>query len=214
MSGKKKQSFLWSAIVVTIIILAAVVILAVVKRQPAEQVRTEHSESESVAEEAVDDNRPKVSLEDIVKKARTWRPAYTVWYGETAQDFTLTDIAGKEHKLSDYRGKNTIIIFWATWCAPCVQEVPHLISLRNSISEDKLAMLAISTENHQLVKKFADDRKLNYPVFAANIRTLPDPFNTVTYIPCSIFIDPQGKIKMAASGAISVGEIKAILEAE
>jgi peroxiredoxin len=215
MSKRQKEILAWLLLLVCVIILVTILVLAVVKKESAEPILTEypnqHSQSESVSEGSV---QPKVSLDDVVKKARTWKPVYTVWYGETAQDFALTDITGKEHRLSDYRGKDLVIIFWATWCGPCVQEVPQLISLRSSVSEDKLAMLAISTEPPRLVKKFAEERNINYPVFAADITTLPDPFSRIMYIPSSFFIGPQGKIKIAVSGAISVREIKAILEAE
>ncbi len=156
----------------------------------------------------------KLSLNDVIKAARTWQPAYTSWFGQKAPDFALTDINGKQHKLSDYRGKNVMIIFWATWCGPCLMEIPHLIALRNIIGDDKLAMLATSNENPALVKQFVADKKINYTVFSADTFSLPTPFNTITSIPCSFFIDPNGKIKLATEGLLSLGEIKAILQAE
>lgn len=125
----------------------------------------------------------------------------------------MIDIIGKEHKLSDYRGKNIIIILWATWCLPCLREIPHLIELRETISEDKLAMLAVSDERPQRVKNFVPKAKINYTVLL-NQGALPGPYNTIKAIPSSFFIDPQGKIKLATMGLISLDEIKAILQAE
>jgi peroxiredoxin len=163
---------------------------------------------------------PKTSLKDIIRAARTWGPAYTDWFGKKAPDFTLADINGKQHKLSDYRGKDVLVNFWATWCGPCKMELPHLIALRNQVSEDKLAMLAISyksaypPETAEKVKKFAELNKINYTVFSTDPSALPPPFNRITGIPCSFFIDPEGKIKLATEGLLSLGEIKAILQAE
>jgi peroxiredoxin len=163
---------------------------------------------------------PKTSLNDIIKTARTWGPAYTYWIGKMSPDFTLTDINGKEHKLSDYRGKNVMIIFWATWCGPCKAEVPHLIALRNLVTEDKLAMLAISytsifpRETTEKVKAFVEQNKINYTVFSTDAAAMPPPFSRISGIPCSFFIDSEGKIKLATEGFLPLGDIKAILQAE
>jgi peroxiredoxin len=154
-----------------------------------------------------------VKLTDVIKAARTWGPAFTSWYGKPAPDFVLTDITGKEHKLSDYRGKDIMIILWATWCGPCRQEIPHLIELRDTIGEDKLAMFGISNENPELVKRFAAQMKLNYTI-VVDRGNMPSPYRDVQGIPSSFFIDSEGKMKLATTGLISLEESKAILEAE
>ena len=221
---------LWPAVAVSAIILAGIVIWAVVKKQPGrsaklsrspENIQAGHQHQhnhehlfEPLTESSDDVNQPKMSLNDIVRYARAWGPIYTSWYGKTAPDFTLTDTSGKQHKLSDYRGKNVMIIFWATWCLPCLIEMPHLIALRNIIDKDKLAMLAISNENPALVEKFVENKKMNYTVFSSDTRAMPSPFNRIRSIPCSFFIDPRGKIKLATEGMLSLGEMKAILQAD
>jgi peroxiredoxin len=156
----------------------------------------------------------KMRLEDVVMSARTWGPVHQSWYGKTAPDFTVTDVSGRQHKLSDYRGKQVMLIFWATWCGPCIRELPHLIALRNLFPEDKLAMLAISNENLSLVKKFTAKWKLNYTAVSADNSSLPQPFNNIYSIPSSFFIEPDGKIKLATEGLLNLGAIKAILQAE
>ncbi|MDD5064677.1 MAG: TlpA disulfide reductase family protein [Phycisphaerae bacterium] len=163
---------------------------------------------------------PKTNLRDVIMAARTWGAVYTHSFGQKAPDFTLTDINGKQHKLSDYRGKDVLINVWATWCPPCRIELPHLIALRNQVSEDKLAILAISyktaypPETAEKVKSFAEQNKINYTVFSADAAAMPPLFTRMTSIPCSFFIDPEGKIKLITEGLLSLGEIKAILQAE
>ena len=99
-------------------------------------------------------------------------------------------------------------------CSPCRTEIPGLIELRKTVSQDKLAILAISNENPDLVKRFVADKKINYVTFSADTRAMPTPFNTINSIPCSFFIDTDGKIKLATVGIVSLGEIKAILQTE
>jgi peroxiredoxin len=160
------------------------------------------------------------SLDEIIKAAKTWRPAFKPWYGKSSPDFSLTDIAGKEHKLSDYRGKNVLIVFWATWCGPCIREIPHLIELRNTVSEDNLAILAISNERPDVVKKFVAQAKMNYTilldpgVLRKESLGLPAPYNAIRAIPSSFFVDSEGKIKLGSTGMVSLDEIKAIFKAE
>ena len=106
-----------------------------------------------------------------------------------------------------------LLIFWATWCGPCLIEIPHLITLRKSTSEGELAMLAISREPAALVKRFAAANKLNYTVLIDQGK-MPLPYAQVNSIPSSFFIEPDGKIKLATAGLIPLDDIKAILQAK
>jgi thiol-disulfide isomerase/thioredoxin len=161
---------------------------------------------------------PKPSLRDVIARARSWGPAYKSWYGKAAPEFTVTDLAGKEHKLSDYRGKDVMLVFWATWCPPCRMEIPHLKELRKTVGADKLAILAITYEQPLLVKKFVGDNKIDYAVVLEK-GTLPAPFGVkriyqTSGIPCSFFVNPDGKIKLATSGLMRLSDMQAILGAE
>jgi thiol-disulfide isomerase/thioredoxin len=134
-------------------------------------------------------------------------------------DFTVTNITGKSHKLSNYRGKNVMLIFWATWCGPCRQEIPSFIELKKTVSEDKLAILAISyidfRSSLEGVKKFvAANPIINYTIITAEPYSLPAPYNAISAIPSTFFINPDGTIKIVAEGLTPLSHIKAILEAE
>ena len=165
------------------------------------------------ADASLSDSSTNKSLLDIIKKARTWRPAWVEWYGKAAPAFSFQDIKGKTHSLSDYKGKNILLVFWATWCGPCHMEIPHLIELRNKYSENELAILAVSNEDTFTLKRFADSKGINYTV-ASIRRRPPAPFDNVRSIPSSFYIDKQGKIKLATEGVISEEESEAIILAE
>jgi len=153
------------------------------------------------------------SLAEIISARKTWNPVWTQWYGQTAPAFELVDITGKKHKPSDYLGRNVLLIFWATWCGPCHVEVPHLIELRKRISEDELAMLAISNEDPATLQRFAEVKGLNYTIISAR-EFLPAPFGGVRGIPAGFIIDKQGRIKLATEGFVSLTEMVQILRAE
>lgn len=157
---------------------------------------------------------PIMSIDEIIASASGWTAAYQDWVGKDAPDFTLKSINGGNCKLSDFRGKNVVIVFWATWCGPCKMEIPHLIALRNVMSTDELQILAITNEEYKLVLDFASNLKINYQVLLNPKNTLPAPFDTISSIPTNFFIDPQGKIKLATSGSLTLGTLKAIVRAK
>lgn len=225
MGEQPKKANIWPALLIAVIILGAVAIWRLAFYTRASQIATEHQHAhehspEPLLQSSDTQNQQKISLSRVIAAARTWGPAYNSWVGQAAPDFTLTDIKGKTRKLSDYRGKNVMLTFWATWCAPCVMEVPHLKALRDTVGQDELAMLAISyistmpPNTAEMIKEFAEKKRLNYTVLTADMRDMPAPFDSINAIPSSFFINPDGKIKLATAGTISLGEIKAILQAE
>jgi len=164
----------------------------------------------------------KKSLIDVIRAAKYWQPVRESipLIGKEAPDFTLTDINGKQHKLSDYRGKNVILKFWATWCPPCKMTVPHLMELRKTVGEDKLAIMALSyisaypPNTAKMIKDFATAKEINYTVLAVGSDGAGMPYDAVEGLPTFFFIDPEGKIKLVASNYMMQEEFKAVLEAD
>ncbi|MBL7106421.1 MAG: redoxin domain-containing protein [Phycisphaerae bacterium] len=204
-------------LIAVLIILFAIFAFAILRKPKPKMRSLDNLTSQQPADNShsLHDNSDKpMTLKEIVSKARNWSPSFQPWFSKPAPDFTITDINGNLHKLSDYKGKNVILVFWATWCGPCRVEIPHLIALRNILTEDQLQIIAISNENPALIKQFVNQNKLNYTVAAVDTRQLPEPFNKVTSIPASFYIDEQGSIKFATIGTTTLGYIKAILNAE
>ena len=153
------------------------------------------------------------SREQITKSQSTWDMAFTESFGKKAPDFSIEDIDGKTHKLSDYLGRSVVVVFWATWCPACNLEIPHLIELKKTLTENKLAILAISNEEPERLKQFAESKGINYTVASLGDDPLPKPFADVTSIPTTFFIGPEGKIKFAAVGLVSLTDAKVIMNA-
>ena len=153
------------------------------------------------------------TLRDIAYYRRTWDPVMTNWYGKEPEDFTFSDITGEKHKLSDYKGKDVIVTLWATWCPPCIKEIPHFKELRDKTSRDELAILAISNEDIDTVKRFSNANRLNYTVISMRKR-LPVPFGYARSTPTNFYIDKQWKVKLVTEGLVSGPETEAILNAK
>jgi len=211
MSDAKKRNQLWLLLAIVIIVSVVITIRTITKSTDVVSIETQYAQKQLEAEST---DNSSMSLEDIIKTRTTWDPSYASWYGKTAPDFTLTGLDGKPHTLSGYRGKNVLLVFWATWCGPCIMELPHLKALRTRLSKDKLAILAISNEPADLLKKFASDKKINYTILLTDTGGLPSPFGSVNSIPCSFFVTPEGKIKFATVGPLTLGIMKAIILAE
>ena len=214
----RTQKHNWVVVIFITVMLATAVFLAGCREEPSEQTNPRNQQEKP--ETNVENPTEGMSLNDVIRNRRYWDTAFTSWYGQVAPDFTLTDIAGKQHKLSDYRGKNVMLIFWATWCGPCIREIPDLVELRKTIGEDKLTMLAISyittvpPNTTEIVKSFVERQNINYPVLSVNKSDVSAPYNQMSGIPCSFFIDPEGKIKLATLGVLSLDTMKAILQAK
>ncbi|TFG50384.1 MAG: TlpA family protein disulfide reductase [Candidatus Brocadiia bacterium] len=159
------------------------------------------------------------SIKEIIGSKHYWTAIMPSWYGKEAPDFTLADTQGKQHKLSDYRGKNVIVVIWATWCPPCKAEIPHLIELQNTMGKEKLAILGISffdpMNSLETIKNFAtQNSKINYPLLPADASLVPAPYPMVEYLPSSFFIDPEGKFKLITNGPTMLGDLRAIVMAK
>ena len=157
---------------------------------------------------------PTTNLQNIVKAAKTWQPSFEEWWGKIAPDFSLNDIDGNVHTLSEYRGRNVVVVIWTTWAATCEKvDVPYLKELREAYQDEDLAILAISNESPALLKEFAQEQGINYTVLSRGA-SLEAPFGDAKYVPSLFFIDPRGRFKVISRGPVPAGEAKAIVQAQ
>lgn len=119
-----------------------------------------------------------------------------VYPGVLAPDFETTALDGKRFRLSDLRGKVVLLDFWATWCAPCVAELPN-VEQACEIAGELFAVVGISFDRDaDTARKFATGRKLNWTQIWADRgdkSPLADDYG-VSAIPASFLIGPDGKV--------------------
>lgn len=113
---------------------------------------------------------------------------------ETAPPFTITAIDGKKISLDDFKGEYVLLDFWATWCPPCVAEIPFVKQLRKKYSRDKLEIIGISEDlDLKKLNAFVKKEAMNWPHFYDRYKEITQLYGINAY-PALILIDKEGKI--------------------
>ena len=118
----------------------------------------------------------------------------------TAKGFTLPDIKGEAQSLTDYRGKVVLVNFWASWCMPCVQEMPELTQLKQHLDGQPFEILALNVgEGENRVKHFAKRTSFNLPVLMDKSSKVFNEWK-IEIMPTSFLIDARGRVRYRARG--------------
>jgi peroxiredoxin len=114
--------------------------------------------------------------------------------GQPAPNFKVISISGQTFSLDNYRGHVLILDFFATWCQPCRQSIPHLVEMNRKYGKQGLQILGLSVdeEGERVVKTFTDEFRVNYPLALAGDATTVD-FG-IRSVPVMYLIDKKGKI--------------------
>ena len=115
--------------------------------------------------------------------------------GMRAPDFTLPDLNDKRVSLADYKGQVVLLNIWATWCRPCVEEMPSMETLYQELKGERFAILAVSIDESgsDVVRPFMEKHKLSFPALVDSAGTIKNLYRT-TGVPESFIIDKQGNI--------------------
>jgi cytochrome c biogenesis protein CcmG, thiol:disulfide interchange protein DsbE len=121
----------------------------------------------------------------------------------SAPDFSLSQLNGQSLQLASYRGKVVLLDFWATWCDPCRDEIPHLIELQNKYRAQGLQIIGVSMDDSpDPVRDFSQHFKMNYPVVMGNA-DIGRLYGGVLGLPIAFLIDREGRIQKKFIGATS-----------
>lgn len=130
----------------------------------------------------------------------------------------LVDAHGKTFNKTDYQGQVTVINFWATWCPPCVQEIPSLNRLKKHMNGLPFELISVNyAEDKETIINFMKKVNVEFPVLLDNNGSFAKKWNVVTY-PSTFIVAPDGEIKYGVNAAIEwddpefISKIKSLLE--
>lgn len=132
----------------------------------------------------------------------------------SAHEFTVKDLHGHTHHLSDYRGKWVLVNFWASWCAPCLEELPDLISLYNAHKDKDMVVIGIAMEypSTRVIQDFVKERGIPYPIVLGSLK-IARQIGPVGSLPTTYLFDPAGEPVSYEPGIITRKAVEAYIRA-
>lgn len=120
-----------------------------------------------------------------------------------ATGFEFNDMQGRAQRLSDYKGKWVLVNFWATWCPPCLEEIPDLVDMYNSHKTGNIAVIGVAMSSSAAsVRAFAKQMEISYPIVLGSDR-IAAQIGRIDALPTSYLYDPSGKLVSYQEGMIT-----------
>jgi len=130
-----------------------------------------------------------------------------------AAGFSLEDLQGNTHRLEDYRGKWVLVNFWATWCPPCLSEIPELSSLHDAHKDNDLVVIGIAMDSgsSRKVADFSQAHRISYPVVMGN-RKIAAQIGELNVLPSSFLYSPNGEQVSYQAGEVTRESIETYIK--
>ncbi len=120
-----------------------------------------------------------------------------------AAGFNVTDTTGKTHSLAEYKGKWVLVNYWATWCPPCLEEIPDLIALHDNKKNNLVVLgIAVDYRSQKQVTDFADGLLVSYPIVLGTPKVI-NQIGPMQGLPTTYLYNPEGKLVAQQTGAIT-----------
>jgi thiol-disulfide isomerase/thioredoxin len=121
-----------------------------------------------------------------------------------AADMPLTDLEGKVSNLNGYQGNWVVVNYWATWCPPCIEEIPELQSFHDSHVDKGAMVIGINVEliGKRQLESFLDSFFIQYPVFHTR-PDLPSALGEIPGLPTTFLVSPNGKVVARQVGPVT-----------
>jgi thiol-disulfide isomerase/thioredoxin len=122
---------------------------------------------------------------------------------------TLPDLSGQPQALSKWQGKPLLINFWASWCGPCVEEMPELVALHHEMPD--LSVIGIGVDSADKIVEFAGKLKIDYPLYVGGtnaIATMRELGNAVGGLPFTLLVGADGTIQKTYIGALDFAVLR------
>jgi thiol-disulfide isomerase/thioredoxin len=130
-----------------------------------------------------------------------------------APAWKLNDLSGHEVSSGQFKGKVVVLDFWATWCVPCIGEIPGYIELQKKYGDQGLVIVGVSVDQKgpEVVAKFAKAKGMNYTIVMGD-DTIADAFGGLQAIPTTFLIDREGRIVHRKVGAVPHDEYEKLVQ--
>ncbi|TNC96942.1 MAG: alkyl hydroperoxide reductase/Thiol specific antioxidant/Mal allergen [Gallionellaceae bacterium] len=132
----------------------------------------------------------------------------------TAQPFEFKDMQGNAQRLNDYRGKWVLVNFWATWCPPCLEEVPDLVALHEAHKKTDLVVIGVALDStEKSVKAFVAKRNVTYPIVLGDY-DMAEQVGQIEVLPTSYLYNPQGELVSYQEGLLSRESVESYIKSK
>ncbi len=156
-------------------------------------------------------NRNKSQQEVVLKQPQSAKDVI----GTSIEDFSLLDVHGEQRFISEWQGKVMVINFWATWCAPCREEIPAFVELQQQYSHDGLQFIGIALQEAEEVRDFIVEYKMNYPTLVGSnevIKAAVRLGNDIGAMPYTVVVDRNGVITFTRRGPLTKSETESVIK--
>ena len=134
--------------------------------------------------------------------------------GRHRPEFTLPDLDGQMRSISEWDGKVIALNFWATWCPPCLKEVPEFVSLQAKYQAAGLQFIGVALQRPEEVREFVAEHGMNYPVLTGELEVikLAESYgNHIGALPYTVIIDRSGQVAHVKPGVLPTEEAEGII---
>jgi len=134
-------------------------------------------------------------------------------FPQAFKEFVLRDTTGKQHLLSQYKGKWVFVNYWATWCPPCLEEVPDLVALYDSRKKTDVVVIGVvfDFDSEKEVFEYVDDMLMSYPIVLGDDQ-VKSQIGSADALPTTFVYNPRGELVKIKRGLVTKQYLEGLMK--